>query len=120
MKKALLVGLLLALTACVAPNRIVVAWGPAPWYTYCSWDAPCWYGDNLVFVYGWGYVDRPTYVRLFDNPGRRDGWEHRRRDWHPGARPQYRGRDWDSYKTRRDKEKGQDRDRADHDRDHEH
>jgi hypothetical protein len=113
-RKSLLAGLLLAVASCVVPagSEVEIAWGPSPWYTYCAWDAPCWYGDNRVFVYGWGYVDRPTYVYLYDHPARRDAWEHRRRQWHPGARPAYRGRDWDTFKQRRDKP------RAEHDHDH--
>jgi hypothetical protein len=105
--KTLLVGLLvLTLSACMPMSSLVeVSWGPNPWYTYCSWEAPCWYSDNAVFVYGWGYVDRPTYVRLFENPGRREAWEHRRREWHPRKRPEYRGRDWDSYKQKRDQDR---------------
>ena len=104
MRTSIFAGLLLALTACAVPNEIEVAWGPSPWYTYCSWEAPCWYRDNAIFVYGWGYVDRPTYVYLHDHPDRREVWEHRRRDWHPRPRPQYRGRDWDNFKARRDRE----------------
>lgn len=114
-KASIFAGLLVVLTACVLPpSQVEIAWGPAPWYTYCSWDTPCWYGDNAVFVYGWGYVDRPTYVYLSDNPGRREGWEHRRRDWHPGKRPQYRGRDWDEHKKDHERDRG-DRDHHDHD-----
>ena len=114
MKTSFLLALLLVLTACW-PNQVEVAWGPSPWYTYCSWDAPCWYGDNVVFVYGWGYLDRPSYVLLYANPGRREGWEHRRRDWHPNPRPQYRGRDWDTFKQRRDQDH-HDKDHKDRDR----
>ena len=113
--KTLLTGLLvLTLSACLpAPSVVEVSWGPSPWYTYCTWDAPCWYSDNVVFLYGWGYVDRPTYAYLFDNPGRREGWEHRRRDWYPRKRPVYRGRDWDTFKHERDR-KRHDRDKDDH------
>ena len=112
--KASFLAALLLLTACVFPSKVEIAGGPGPWYTYCSWDMPCWYGENLVFVYGWGYVDRPTYVRLYANPGRREGWEHRRREWHPRSRPQYRGRDWDGYKKGRERDHGA-RDRGKHD-----
>jgi hypothetical protein len=91
--------LLVAVSACMpAPRRIEVAWGPNPWYSYCTWDAPCWYSDRVIFVYGWGYLDRPTYVALFEHPARREGWSHRRRNWHPRKRPEYRGRDWDRHK----------------------
>ena len=118
MKASLLAGLLVILTACIfPPSQVDIAWGPAPWYTYCAWDTPCWYGDNEVFVYGWGYVDRPTYVYLLDNPRSREGWEHRRREWHPRNKPQYRGREWDDYKKGREKDRG-DRGRRDHDHDH--
>ena len=98
--KTLLAGiLLLTLSACLPVGSVVeVSWGPNPWYTYCTWDAPCWYSDNQVFVYGWGYLERPVYVRLFADPGQRERWEHRRAEWHPRKRPAYRGRDWDAHK----------------------
>ena len=112
--KTLLAGLLLlTLSACMpAPSMVAVSWGPSPWYTYCTWEAPCWYSDHQVFVYGWGYLERPTYVLLYENPGRRDGWEHRRMKWVPRKRPAYRGRDWDAYK----KERHDDRRDQKHDR----
>jgi hypothetical protein len=122
MRKTLFAGLLAVMTACLPVRQVDISWGPGPWYTYCSWDAPCWYGPNQVFIYGWGYVDRPTYVVLRANPGRRDGWANRRRDWHPRKKPQYRGRDWDT--RTRDQDRGHDKDRKDHgdrkshDRDH--
>ena len=113
--KTLLAGLVvLTLSACMpVPSVVEVSWGPGPWYTYCAWDTPCWYSDNTVFVYRWGYVDRPTYVYLFENPGRREAWEHRRHDWYPRKRPVYRGRDWDTFRQQRD-EKRRDRGRHDH------
>jgi hypothetical protein len=111
MRKSLFAGLLVMLTACGSIRQVDISWGPSPWYTYCSWDAPCWYGPNLVFVYGWGYVDRPTYVLLSGNPGRREGWAARRREWHPRKKPAYRGRDWDVYKS--DRDRGHDKDHGD-------
>jgi len=119
MRKSLFAGLLVVLTACGSLRQVDISWGPSPWYTYCSWDAPCWYGPTQVFVYGWGYVDRPTYVLLRGNPGRREGWANRRREWHPRKRPQYRGQDWDAHRGGRDR--GHDNDHGDHkprDRDH--
>ena len=119
MKKSLFATVLLALTACLFPKEVDVSWGPAPWYTYCSWDAPCWYGPSLVYVNGWGYIDRPTYVVLRSNARRREAWEHRRRDWHPRKRPEYRGREWhaDQHDGGHDKDHG---DRQDHNRDRKH
>jgi hypothetical protein len=108
MRKSLFAGLLVVLAACAPVRHVDVSWGPSPWYTYCSWDAPCWYGPNQVFVYGWGYVDRPTYVVLRGNPGRREGWANRRRAWYPRQRPQYRGQDWDGHKGGRDRGHGKD------------
>lgn len=113
--KTLFAGLLLLTLAACMPtsSRMQVSWGTGPWYAYCTWDDPCWYSDNRVFVYGWGYLERPSYVLLYENPGRRESWQHRRAEWHPRGRPQYRGRDWDAHK------KDRDRDRRDHDR-HDH
>ena len=114
--KALLAGLLLlALSACVPTSSVMqVSWGSGPWYTYCTWDEPCWYSENRVFVYGWGYLRRPTYVLLYENPGRRERWEHRRGEWHPRSRPAYRGRDWDGHKKDRDRDRREHHDRDDH------
>jgi hypothetical protein len=117
MRKSLFAGLLVALAACGPVRHVDVSYGPSPWYTYCSWDAACWYGPNQVFVYGWGYVDRPTYVMLRGDPGRRERWANRRRDWYPQQRPQYRGQDWDGHKGGRDRGRGKDRDRKSRDRD---
>ena len=101
MRKSLFAGLLVVLAACAPIRTVDISWGPSPWYTYCSWDAGCWYGPNRVFVYGWGYIDRPTYVLLRGDAGRREGWASRRREWHPGKKPQYRGQDWDAHKRHR-------------------
>jgi hypothetical protein len=113
--KTLLAGLLLlTLSACMpVGSAMEVSWGPSPWYTYCTWDAPCWYSENRVFVYGWGYLERPTYVLLYENPGQRERWEHRRAEWHPRGRPAYRGRDWDEHKHDRDRDR-HDNERRDH------
>jgi len=116
--KRLLAGVWLCfVAACLPPasTTVAVSWGPNPWYTYCTWDAPCWYSGQTVFIYGWGYVERPTYVYLLANPGRREGWAHRRRAWYPGKRPEYRGQDYDTFKQRRDAEH---RDKEHHHRDH--
>jgi hypothetical protein len=110
MRKSLFAGLLVVLAACGPVRQVDVSYGPSPWYTYCSWDAACWYGPNQVFVYGWGYVDRPTYVLLRGDPGRRERWANRRRDWYPQQRPQYRGQDWDGRKGGRDRGHRKDRD----------
>ena len=110
------IALMLTLSACVPPSTTMeVSWGPGPWYTYCTWDAPCWYSDTEVFVYGWGYLPRPTYVTLFADPGRREHWEHRRRQWHPENRPAYRGRDWDGHKQNHGRDH---HDKDHHDQDH--
>ena len=34
----------------------------------------CSSSDTEVFVSGWGYLPRPTYVTLFADPGRREHW----------------------------------------------
>jgi len=115
MRKLIFAGLLVVLTACGSVRQVDVSWGPSPWYTYCAWDTPCWYGPNQVFVYGWGYVDRPTYVLLYSDVSRRERWANRRRDWHPQDRPRHRGRDWDEQKGGRDR--GRDNDRGDRKRD---
>ena len=106
MRKSLFAGLLVVLAACAPIRQVDISWGPSPWYPYCSWDAPCWYGPRQVFVYGWGYIDRPTYVLLRSDAGRREGWANRRREWHPGKRPQYRGQDWDGHARDRGNGKG--------------
>src|SRR5262245_35563312 len=109
--KKLLAGLLITVAAACATvpgSTVEVSWGPSPWYPYCTWDTPCWYSESQLFVYGWGYVDRPTYVTLYANPGRRDSWANRRRDWHPSSQPRHRGRNWDDH----------DRNGRNHDRDH--
>ena len=102
--KRLFAGLLmLTLAGCAARYSSVgveESWGPNPWYTYCTWDSPCWYSNNSVFVYGWGRFDRPTYYELRSHPFRRERWEHRRQNWHPRNRPAYRGQDWDSFRGR--------------------
>jgi hypothetical protein len=106
--RSLIAGLvLLALSACVvAPRAVELSWGPNPWYTYCTWAAPCWYSDDVIFVYRWGSLSRSTYAYLSAHPGERDGWSHRRRDWHPNDRPEYRGQDWDHFKkTRHERER---------------
>jgi len=107
--KTLLAGCLLLILSACAPARgaVEVSWGPGPWYSYCTWEAPCWYSENSVFVYGWGYINRPTYTHLLAHPGEREGWSHRRRDWHPNDRPRYRGRDWEDYKKSHDADKHQ-------------
>ena len=110
MRKSLVfAGLLVVLSGC-AVRRVDVSYGPSPWYTYCSWDAPCWYGPNQVFVYGWGYIDRPNYVVLRSSPGRREGWANRRRAWYPRSRPQYRGQNWDG--RTRDRDRSNDSERS--------
>jgi hypothetical protein len=98
--KQLFAGAVLSiLVACAPATSAEVSWGPGPWYRYCTWDTPCWYPNNNAFVYGWGYIDRPTYSYLEAHPERRDGWSERRQNWHPHDRPAYRGRDrdWDAY-----------------------
>ena len=114
MKMLRAIALMLTLSACAPPATMEVSWGPGPWYNYCTWDAPCWYSDTQVFVYGWGYLPRTTYVTLYANPGRREHWEHRRREWHPDNRPAYRGQDWDGHKENNG------RNHKDHGRDHQH
>ena len=98
MKRLLAVMLGLTLWAC-APSRTTVSmsWGPN-WYSYCTWDTPCWYSDHVIFVYGWGYIEKPIYVYLVEHPSQREGWAYRRREWHPSNKPAYRGRDWNGYK----------------------
>jgi hypothetical protein len=110
MRKALFAGLLVVLAACAPVRQVDITWGPSPWYTYCSWDAPCWYGPNQVFIYRWGYIDRPTYLVLRSNPGRREGWANRRRDWHPGKKPHHRGSDWNA----RNNDQGNGKDKGKH------
>ena len=111
--RTLLAGaLLLALSACApSATTVTMSWGPGPWYHYCTWDAPCWYSEHQVFVYGWGYIERPQYVVLLQHPEQREGWAHRRREWYPERKPVYRGRDWDAHKK---KEEPKHHDRDDH------
>jgi hypothetical protein len=120
--KTLLTGAVLVMLAACAPpatTTVSMSWGPGPWYHYCTWDAPCWYSEHQVFVYGWGYIERPQYAYLVAHPERRDTWANRRREWYPEKRPVYRGHDWEAYQHSQ-QTKHEERDDHRHHEDHEH
>jgi hypothetical protein len=71
MLRKVLFGLVLIVLAACAPIRyteVDVGFGPEVWYSYCTWNYPCFYPNNLVFVWGWGWIPIERYYWYRSHP----------------------------------------------------
>lgn len=87
MKKLIISLFVFVLVSCSpAPIQYVVVDAPyatEPWYVSCTWDYPCFYPHNTVFIYGWGYYSTNQYVYFHRYPRYRvkDKNQHYERGW---------------------------------------
>lgn len=83
---------LVFLAACYPVRYVAVDASTVPAYTYCSWDNPCYYAGDEVYIYEWGWFTPTEYVYYVYHPYRRFII---RRDYgrFPIHRPMFTGRD---------------------------